>query len=391
MKLAILSHVLPPMPSGQAVMLDRLTRPFEKDHVVFIKSRGMQRQDTDARYGSRFAFYSLPRDLPARFSKYMLFGGTVMRAIRLTRILRHQSCDRILACSGDILNLPAGCLASKLARIPFTAYLFDDYVYQWQNAFYHSFALFVEPYIIRKAQTIAVPNEFLEMEYSARHGKKSDHKYMVIRNAHDYPETILSGDTFPTSASKPPTMVFSGAIYHVNYDAFRCLSAALEESSGSNVTLHIYSAQSAALLRQHGVAGSRVSFFPHMPQAQMRSIQQEANILYLPLGFDTSVPNLIRTSSPGKLGEYLASGRPILAHVPADSWVNWYFREHRCGVIVNSTEPVVLRDAIERLLVDKTLQESIVKNASKLAREEFGLTRAQDQFRRAVLFDQPVV
>ena len=366
-------------------MLDRLTQAFGYDQLVFIDSRPPNGLEEERQKRARFRTHSLPRDLPSRFSKYVLYGAMALRAVRVARLLREERCDRILACSGSILDLPAGYLASKLAQVPFLAYLFDDYLYQWQDAFYRAFVRSVEPSLIGGARTVIVPNEFLEMDYRIRHKVKGSSKLVVIRNAHSYLESPPDGTPIRLELQRPAKIVFGGAVYHANSDAFRCLESALAELDCSTVTLSIYTTQSEGQLRQQGLLRSGTVVYPHVPPAEMFSIQQAADILYLPLGFNTPIPRVIRTSAPGKLGEYLASGRPILAHVPADSWVNWYFREHECGLVVNSTEADVLRDGIERLLSDHHLRESVVKNARRQAREEFALSTARGRFARAVM------
>ncbi len=63
------------------------------------------------------------------------------------------------------------------------------------------------------------------------------------------------------------------------------------------------------------------------------------------------------------MGEYLASGRPVLAHAPADSYVTWNLREHGCGIVVDEPDASKLADAIRRLMDDGELRRRLTENA----------------------------
>ncbi len=109
-------------------------------------------------------------------------------------------------------------------------------------------------------------------------------------------------------------------------------------------------------------------------------MQRKADILFLPLGFDTPIPEVIRTASPGKMGEYLASGRPILVHAPADSFVSCYFREHGCGVVVDQSDPGMLSQAIHHILEDTRLRREMGERARARAENDFSLATARTEF-----------
>jgi hypothetical protein len=45
---------------------------------------------------------------------------------------------------------------------------------------------------------------------------------------------------------------------------------------------------------------------PHIPQSRVAAILRQADVLFLPLAFRSPIQEVIRTSAPGKMGEYLA-------------------------------------------------------------------------------------
>src|SRR5439155_16530435 len=140
-----------------------------------------------------------------------------------------------------------------------------------------------------------------------------------------------------------------------------------------------YTSCPPAALDAQGIRGP-VVVNGHVPVEEALRLQQSADVLFLPLAFQSPYPQIIRTSAPGKLGEYLASGRPILAHAPADSFVSWYLREHGCGLVVDREDPDALAAAIARLDAEEGLRRELAARALERVRADFALAAA----RRAV-------
>ena len=98
-------------------------------------------------------------------------------------------------------------------------------------------------------------------------------------------------------------------------------------------------------------------------------LQQSADILFLPLAFDSPIPEVIRSSAPAKLGEYLAAGRPILVHAPAGSFVTELIRNAEAGVVVDTPDLRELARALLSIAGDGVLRTRITRNALQLASE----------------------
>nr|MBA3242661.1 glycosyltransferase [Acidobacteriota bacterium] len=118
----------------------------------------------------------------------------------------------------------------------------------------------------------------------------------------------------------------------------------------------------------------------HQSLSAITAIQRRADLLFLPLAFKSPYPELVRTSAPGKLGEYLAAGRPVLAHAPPDSFVVWYLRRYECGLVVDETDPHKLASAIERVLDDAALRRTLGERASEQAQSDFSISTARARF-----------
>jgi len=386
MKFAFISHVLPPYWGGQTIMVYRLLQGLKGEDYCLLSGQdhlGEAHQGNHSRRLPAPYYHLSPGVQITRGNRYGLWRvreslnvplGLASRIRRIAKIARRESCHAVVACSGDLLDLPAGYLASRLVGIPFYAYIFDYYSYQSLNPIDRFFARWFEPFVLKGAAGVIVPNEVLRDELSERYGAKST----VIRNPCDLTE-YESLPAHTPSVEGEVRIVYTGAVYDAHYDAFRNLIAAINLLSRPNLKLHLYSAATIDWERE-GIHGP-VVHHGHQQMSSVPSIQREADILFLPLAFESPYePVLINTSSTSKLGEYLAARQPILVHAPKDSFVSWYFRRHECGLVVDESDPAKLAEGIEQILSDASLRQKLSVNAWERAQTDFSVAAAQSAF-----------
>src|SRR5262249_24872683 len=159
-------------------------------------------------------------------------------------------------------------------------------------------------------------------------------------------------------------------------DAFINLVTAMLNLPDTGLTLQLYTSARPDELERLGLRGP-LEIHEQVPACQAAALQCRADILFLPLAFASPYPEVIDTSAPGKRGELLASGRPVLVHAPATSFVSWYFRTHDCGLVVDRPDPGLLASALRQLLTDAGLRQRLVHNAQTRARLDFDITNAR--------------
>lgn len=327
-------------------------------------------------------YYHLARDISIRgplgwrliFDFMTVPAALVLRAIRIAGIARRESIHSIVACTGDLLDLPAGFLASRLIGAPFFAYLFDDYVYQWSDSAARRTANRFAKWIMRGAIGVIAPNEFLRDDYKMRYGIECT----IIRNP-GFASNVDELPDYETDDNGEVRIVYTGAVYHAHFDAFHRLLDAIAILGRSDIKLHLYTAQTQEELIQHGLAGPLV-LHDHLPSTEIAKVQRQADILFLPLAFDSPIPEVIRTSAPGKMGEYLGAGRPILVHAPPDSYVSWYFQKHQCGLVVDQPDSDLLAKALIRIVDDSECVRRMVANAHERSATDYSLKAARHNF-----------
>lgn len=379
-RFAVVSHVLPPSPSGQAVALFRILANVPGEEYCLIQSGEAPAPDplgADSRFRLPGRLYSLPPEpklkWPQRF-KLRAVGDviTMVRSIRARRkkilaVLRGEpGIQAVIACTGDMYNIPSAFLASRKAGIPFYAYIFDDYVYQW-TGHYRWLAKRIAPLIFKRCQGIVGANEFTCTEYQRRYKVNA----ALVRNPH-----AGDGATAPRHPRWPAEkdeikILYTGAVYHINYDCFRNLIQAMESLADYHLTLDIFTDQPCRRLEAMGIKGKQVRIHPHAANDRILEKQQLADILFLPLSFAPEHHEVLRTAAPGKMGEYLASGRPVLAHVPADSFIAYYFAKNRCGWVAGQNDATALAKELEKIISAPELRAEITSHARRQAALDF--------------------
>lgn len=391
MKFALVSHVLP----GQSAVLYYLLKDLDPNMYCLITNKTCDVNSTirESRllnvkcFKLRSGFWISFSDRFNRglllilgigmglFDVFMTPLNIILRAFHMMYILKKENCKSVVACTGDFANLPAAYLASLLSGSRYYPYLLDYYSYQWTQPFVSSLAHFIEPILIKNAHSVIVPNEQLKEALLNRYGIES----LVIHCPCEISEhSDMTRAPWPAE-SREIRIVYTGAIYQAHLDAFRNIVSALKRTKLKNINLHIYSPSSQARLEQEGISGN-VVYHGHIDHSKSIEEQKRADILFLPLAFNSIYPEIIRTSSPSKMGEYLACGRPILAHAPADSFISKYFKKNNCGIVVDSNDIGQLAQAILDIVNDERLRTKICINAEICAKRDFSIEQVQPKF-----------
>lgn len=380
-KFALVSHVLPPSWSGQSVVLGRILRDIDPSLFILLSTVDYQKAETNSsnKLDAKFFHIKILR-LPSLFYRFgflnwfIIYLDLYYRALQIAKTVNREKCKSIVSCSGDLLDIPSAYLASILTGIQVIPYYFDDYVFQWPDPSFRNFAQKFEKKIFSRRSTVIVPNEFMKEELRIRQNVVAS----IVRNPVD---SDLGIDNPKTSIStKEIRILYTGAIYHVNITAFHTLLKAINTIKDLHIGLHLYTAQSGEYLINEGIKGDFVHINSHASAKETALAQQQANILFVPFSFDSTVPEVICTSAPGKLADYLSSGVPILAFVPPNSFVAWFLKQHQCGMVIDQNNPHALAKGIVEIARNEELRKTFVQNAQNLAKEEFDANKASKNF-----------
>jgi glycosyltransferase involved in cell wall biosynthesis len=383
-KFALISLALPPSQSGQSMVLYHLLKQFDPENYCLITlknfhlyvNRGNCSTQLKAKHFFLHPDYQIVRLMikTASLVHSVLILEMVLklRIYQFKKILQKEQCKAVIGCTGDLFDPPAAFLAGQELGIPFILYIFDFYSNRWIDPVLREFSEKKEREMIVGASQVIVPNECMRREYNLKYGIQA----RVIHNPFDLEEYERDATINRAESSSGLKIVYTGDIYDAHFSAFHNLISAIEKTGIQNLKLHIYTPQSISYLKKNNITGP-VEFHKHLPNSQMPGIQRNADILFLPLAFNSPYPEIIKTSSPGKIGEYLAAKKPILVHAPSDSFISWYFRKYNCGCVVDDDDSEKLAQQLIRLLNDKEMQKQLSENAYSRAKDDFDLPNEQ--------------
>lgn len=387
-KFALISRSLPPSSSGQAVVLYRLLEGLPPDSYCLIsmkKYENVEPKDiTTAKLPVNYHHLKLkfeprrPGNLIIRIPIFFMSLGIniLAHSLQIAKIIKKEKCQILIACTGNAIDMLTAYIAKIWTNVHFVPYIFDDFLYRETQFETHLVNRFLEPFLLKGAKGIIVTNEYMENEYTRRYGVKST----VIHNPYSMQDLNILNKEKKIFDEKEINIVYTGAIYEAHYDAFRNLIAAIKRLDRPEIKLHLFTRRPASELEEVDISDQIVVYHEHVPQSEITEILKQADILFLPLAFDSPYPEVIKTSAPGKIGEYLAVGKPILVHAPEDTFISWYFKKNMCGIVVDKNDVIALSEAINNLIVDRRLQAEITKQAIKKAKEDFDVSVVRPNF-----------
>jgi glycosyltransferase involved in cell wall biosynthesis len=386
-KTALVSQALPPSHSGQSLVIWHLLKSTDPGRFFLITQTSYfqyrHQEQSLPQLPFHYIFlrpdYQVTRALMrlASFLKSEKMLDLIIRfkSGQIKKVFEREKPQMVIACTGDLFDPPAVYRAARELGIPLIFYAFDCYSGQWTDPLLHEFAEKFENEIFRFSTRVIVPNEFLCAEYQKKYGSRA----VVIHNPVDLAAYEQNSPEKTERKTKKYRIVYTGGVYEAHFDAFRNLLSAIPLAGIPDLKLDLFCPQSASYLKKNGITGP-VELHDHLHNDRMPEIQQSAEILFLPLAFNSPYPGIINTSAPEKIGEYLASGRPILVHAPADSFIAWYFRKYSCGYVVDENDPRKLAGAVTHLLQDKQLQQNLAGNAYVRAKKDFDVSLARKKF-----------
>jgi len=321
-------------------------------------------------YYLKCKYYYLPfPDWHGSISRYM---GIIIRLIHFCIlpysiikgmiIVKKENISNIFVTSGYGYYFILAYYLKKLTKTPYSVYMFDLWTKEIAASRIHRVLIkLFEKRIFTSAKNVFVMSEPLKEYYE----RKFSISPVVISHSVDLTkysslDTKKSVDTFPEGDFRE--IVFTGMINSAQRDAIRNMVDALKLPGMENIKLILYTRADVDLLKQTGISGENVILRYALPE-EIPIIQKKADILFLPLAFNSSMPTLIKTAMPGKLPEYLAAGRPILVHAPKGCFISGYAKDKDFAVVVDRPDRFLLKEAILNILNNPAIQNRIIGNA----------------------------
>ena len=312
---------------------------------------------------------------------FIIFGQILLITISAIKVLKKRQIDEILAFSDYGPAIIGTYIVHLITKKPYSIFLFDLYKENFFPFPGNILANIFETKIFSGARKIIVTNNGTKNFYEKRYGKNITDKIIIIYNA-VFPEPYLALKKDSSRKNKPYfDIVFTGRIYWPQIEALKNLMKAVDSINDIDIKVKIYCPNPPEYVQKLDIKSEKAVFDSAPPQ-EMPVIQSQADILFLPLSWGTKSQAIIDTATPGKLSDYLISGRPMLIHAPKTTFLAQYAKEKNFAAVVDKNDPEKLKEAITNLLQDKKLAQTIVKNAKKTFMENHDANKCAEKFQR---------
>ena len=371
----------PPTRGGTAVVLHRLLAGLGRHTVEVVTDLALRPAVAAGGEGvldARYRWFARLR--PGRLAALPLVPELVewlnlplalVAGVRAGVAARAARAERVLtALDGGFSNV-AAALAARIARLPRTVLIFD----LWEENAYRRverlLARALERRLLRGADSVVV-----FCEETAEH----------LRRKHGVDPHVLAIPIVPPPAvdgagtgGDVREVLVAGAVYWAQEDAVRRLLRAVPRVPGARVTM----IGDEASLRARGLHADR--YEPQLPADEFAARVARAGVLFLGLSHDSPHPEVIRTATPARLMEYMASGRPLLVHAPRGSHAAEYARREDFATVVDVPDDDALARGLRELLEDPERAAARAARARRLALERHDVAAVRRDLER--IFD----
>jgi glycosyltransferase involved in cell wall biosynthesis len=236
---------------------------------------------------------------------------------------RRQSYDVAYSSSGPFTSHLAGLILKRISSKPWVAELRDGW-YRWNRAIFPDYPVWrdllerrLEAAAIRGADRVILVTDRMASAFRQQYPDVKDEHFGVVSNGFDPPQFDAPHETESTEGWH---VLHAGALYY-GRSLTTFLHAVQRQRDDPNFArdfrltlLGTLDARAEAEVDSSGL-GSRLQIQPQTDHASAIRAMRSADALLL---VANTTPGA-QATVPGKLFEYLAAGRPILAIAPTES------------------------------------------------------------------------
>jgi glycosyltransferase involved in cell wall biosynthesis len=124
-----------------------------------------------------------------------------------------------------------------------------------------------------------------------------------------------------------------------------------------------------------------VKFNEYIQYEKLPEKLSRADLLVLPMDFDSKNFRYIKYSMPTKTSEYMASGTPVIVYAPAGAALGFYARKEKWASVVDKRNLKMLEEEIISLYNNENQRRELGMKAKRLAEKFHDSSAIREQFR----------
>ncbi len=365
-----------------SALLYRLLQNYPTDKLYIIESNTLKSNPNKRLPNVTYKTVPLGsrRLLQSRFVEAYtsyIFLTARWRSQQLVKVVKTFKPNAILTVAHGLSWLTAAALARRF-KVPLHLIIHDDLpsyipVVPWlQNAFNRKFGN-----IYQQAQSRFCVSPYMVESYHKRYG---------VTGSVIYPSRAADIYEFGcppkknNSSSKALVFAYAGSVNSQGQaDTLISLASVLEILGGR---LIIYSGLTQESANKIGLSHQNIDMRSLIPYKKLVStLREEADVLFLPMNFDSDRKSNMQLCFPSKLTDYTATGLPLLVWGPHYcSAVRWAKDNPGVAEVVDQDSLEALVIAVKKLAQDTEYRFNLGQNAIDIGREYFAHARVTEKF-----------
>ena len=351
-RMVIVSRFVPPMLTGSAAVVGRLAETLSDFGISLFSraTRGVSEQESleHSKVSPVLSMLRFPRLLAATINH-----------------LYQQKAERVMGVFPDGYHFFVSALASSIMGISYFPYLHNSFS-ENRTGWRGMLANAIVKLVFSVSRSVFLMSDGLLRYYETHY---ANDQFAAL--PHQYQPIVLSADT---SFVKKGTIALIGAVNESNVESsLRVLRAF---SALKNVEIRVFTSTPDEELRAYGITShEQVKVVRERSYDKFMQAIARCELGVLTHGFSGGMSEIeYATIFPTRTLDLLASGRPILAHVPKNSFIHEFLTQYQCALVVEEPDVSAIVLAYQSLLKDEALQQRML-DAGELALKQFNPER----------------
>jgi glycosyltransferase involved in cell wall biosynthesis len=355
-----------PPTSGSGVVVSNLLSQFNPTKVVLAGEHTFG-ADIVKHDKPDYPFYLLKHPFHTGFKGSKYFKWLALRKVlrQLEQIIEKHQIEVVFGIFPDEFYTYAACRLAQRKKLPFYSWLHNTYLDN-RTGILKMIASTIQPRIFNYSKRIFTMSQGMNDYYQEHYPEYKD-KFVPLLHGFYTPD---EAPAINTQINDPVKFMMTGNINHSNRDATERLAKAVLRQSPKN-ELHIFGGTPKSVWDNMGIIGRQVYLHGFVPQLQqLVDSFDQYDIMLLPHGFEGNLSEAeYLTIFPTRTIPLLYSGKPILAHVPADTAISIMLKNKSCAFLVTKKDDDILGSAIEQMIDSENLRDDLVRNALIAAKD----------------------